>query len=109
MTFTLIHDRGGVRVIAQPKEKFDDPTISKPRDVQRSRPRGTWKGWREVKMPSAHNGYKPGLCYDLGVDQCRFIPGEDHVMCGAKQRDGSSYCETHYQITKKQKIDGDRK
>jgi hypothetical protein len=96
MTDTIIHDRGRTLIFKQPKPKFADPTISAPRE--RQRPRGTWKGWREAKMPKEHNGYKPGFVYDLGPDQCRFIPGDDYRMCGAKNDGVSSYCEKHHAL-----------
>lgn len=98
MSITFIHDRGRVLSFKSPETKFSDPTDAKPKEPQRVTHRGRWKSWREVKMPKAHNGYKPGFIYDLGADQCRFIPGDDHIMCGAKQRDGSSYCEKHHAL-----------
>jgi hypothetical protein len=93
MTFQLIHDRG--RVIRIEQRAFVDTTEA--RSTIKHRPRGTWKGWREVKLPKSHNGYKPGPIYDLGADQCRFIwSDEDHIMCGAKVQTGSSYCPSHH-------------
>lgn len=38
--------------------------------------------------------YAPGLLHQIADDGCRYIPGTDGVMCGAKAGD-SPWCENH--------------
>lgn len=34
----------------------------------------------------------------LGDNDCRFIPGDDHLFCGHPKKAGSSYCGFHHAI-----------
>jgi hypothetical protein len=105
MSFQIIHTgKGQTRSIESPS--YADPTVEAPREKQRLS--GVAKFYlrqpvhRQVeRLQCAHTGYKPGKLLDLGPDQCRFIAGEERIMCGAKtikSQTSSSYCEHHLSI-----------
>jgi hypothetical protein len=92
----LIHiGDGGVRVIED--RVFIDTTEAKPRIRQKLAGVLYAKRNREARDLSQGNGYKPGKLMDLAADQCRYIAGNDLVMCGQKthRRD---MCEAHYKM-----------
>jgi hypothetical protein len=103
MNLIILSGRGRVLEVKQPAVPFSDPTLKIPMrgcvpllPIKRRRCRP------EIFMPTSikdHTNYKPGKIIDLGEDQCRWVLNEDHLMCGAQKRDGSSYCAKHHERT----------
>lgn len=85
------------------KPHFRGPKPAKRRKI------GTIRGELRMERSLAvvdHTAYRPGPITSMGADQCKFIPGENHICCGKRVRDDkTSYCAEHHALCHTVKAD----